>query len=253
MMGRHSRRSVAALAAMSALVLGLAAACSSPTTTPTTTAPATSKPATTSPATSNPATTSPATSAPAASTVTCAYPASGQAAKPATSPATNDIPNSGTVIVTLHMDAGDVEMALDRSGAPCAVNSLVSLAGQKYYDDTSCHRLVPNFVLQCGDPSGTGSGGPGYRFADELSGKEKYTYGTVAMANAGPNTNGSQFFIVIGTNVALGPQYTVLGKVTDTGMKVVDAIAAKGVANPSDPNSIKPAEGGHIATVTVDQ
>jgi len=148
------------------------------------------------------------------------------------------------------MDAGDVTMTLDRAGAPCAVNSLVSLASQQYFDNTSCHRLVPDFVLQCGDPTGTGRGGPGYTFKDELSGSETYPYATVAMANAGPNTNGSQFFIVIGHTVQLPPKYDVLGAADAASMTVVESIAAQGV-DPTDPAGIRPAEGAHIITATV--
>jgi peptidyl-prolyl cis-trans isomerase B (cyclophilin B) len=165
-------------------------------------------------------------------------------------PSGADIATSGTVDVTMHMDAGDVAMTLDRVGAPCAVNSFESLAKQGYFDDTSCHRLVPGFVLQCGDPTGTGSGGPGYSFADELSGKETYPYGTVAMANAGPDTNGSQFFIVIGDDAqGLPASYDVLGTVDAASMAVIESIAAQGVDS-ADAQGIRPAEGGHISSVT---
>jgi peptidyl-prolyl cis-trans isomerase B (cyclophilin B) len=154
----------------------------------------------------------------------------------------------------MHMDAGDVVMTLDRDNAPCAVHSLESLVTQGYFDDTICHRLAPDFVLQCGDPTATGRGGPGYRFADELTGQENYRYATVAMANAGPDTNGSQFFIVIASDAHLPPSYTVLGTVDANSMKVVDAIAAQGI-DPNDPNaSVQgglPSEGGHIASMTV--
>ena len=134
------------------------------------------------------------------------------------------------------MDAGDVVMNLDRSKTPCAVNSFTALVTQHFFDNTSCHRLVPNFVLQCGDPTGTGTGGPGYTFNDELTGQETYPVGTVAMANSGPNTNGSQFFIVIGSQAAtLGPNYDVLGTVTPDSMAVVQSIAQQGVVgNASD-------------------
>jgi len=132
------------------------------------------------------------------------------------------------------------------------VNSFVSLAEQGYLDDTTCHRLTTAAsgisVLQCGDPTGTGMGGPGYSFADELSGSEKYPAGTLAMANAGPDTNGSQFFIVYG-DTPLPPAYTVFGTVDDDGLKVVEEIAAKGAENgaPDGP----PAEPVNIETATV--
>jgi peptidyl-prolyl cis-trans isomerase B (cyclophilin B) len=122
-----------------------------------------------------------------------------------------------------------VKLAADQ--APCAVASLRSLAGQRYFDGTSCHRLTTTglYVLQCGDPTGTGTGGPGYQFADEnlpTGSATPYPRGTVAMANAGPGTNGSQFFICDKDN-QIQPSYTVLGTVTD-GMSVVDRVSAAG-------------------------
>ena len=184
--------------------------------------------------------TTPGSSSPAVPTVSCVYTPAGSAAKPVSLPP-GTAPATGTLTVTLRMDAGDVTMTLDRAGAPCAVHSFESLAAQHYFDDTSCHRLEPGFVLQCGDPTGTSRGGPGYRYADELSGKETYTYGVVAMANAGPDTNGSQFFIVLGKDVGLPPQYDVLGSVSTAGMTVVESIVAQGLAQ----------GGAHIATVAV--
>jgi len=181
------------------------------------------------PATTNggaPAATSsapPTTSAPG---VTCQYPTAGTAVKPVTAPPTAGVPADGTVQVTIMFGEGPVTMTFDRANAPCAVNSFVSLAQQHYFDGTTCHRLAPNFVIQCGDPSATGRGGPGYRFADELTGKEKYTRGTVAMANSGPNTNGSQFFIVL-ADAGLPASYTVLGHVDEATWPVVAGIAAK--------------------------
>jgi peptidyl-prolyl cis-trans isomerase B (cyclophilin B) len=147
------------------------------------------------------------------------------------------------------MDAGDVTLVMDRTNAPCAINSFESLVEQGYFDDTSCHRLAPGFVLQCGDPTATSRGGPGYSYADELTGKETYLYGTLAMANAGPNTNGSQFFIVIADDAGLPPSYTVLGSVDTDGMQVVEAIAAQGGVDPSNPQGSAPKEGGHIKSV----
>jgi peptidyl-prolyl cis-trans isomerase B (cyclophilin B) len=149
----------------------------------------------------------------------------------------------------MHMDAGDVTLTMDRSKAPCTVNSFESLADQGYFDDTSCHRLAPDFVLQCGDPTATGRGGPGYRYADELTGTETYPYGTLAMANAGPNTNGSQFFIIIADGVRLAPSYTVFGSVDAAGMQVIEAIAAQGGVDPSNAQGSAPKEGGHIKAV----
>jgi peptidyl-prolyl cis-trans isomerase B (cyclophilin B) len=170
----------------------------------------------------------PAASGAPASTVNCDYPDDG------TSQKTKDVekpetaaPKEGEVEMTISTSAGDIGVTLDSDAAPCTVNSFRSLASQNYFDDTPCHRLVPGFVLQCGDPSGTGGGGPGYSFADELTGSETYTRGVLAMANAGPDTNGSQFFIVL-ADAQLPPSYTVFGSVDEADMAVVDAIAAKG-------------------------
>jgi peptidyl-prolyl cis-trans isomerase B (cyclophilin B) len=137
----------------------------------------------------------------------------------------------GPVEMTIALSAGDLNVTLDAAAAPCTVNSFTSLAAQGYFDDVDCHRLskAPAVqVLQCGDPTGTGSGGPGYSFADELTGRETYPAGTLAMANAGPDTNGSQFFFVYGT-WALPSAYTVFGKVDEADLGVLTAIADKGV------------------------
>ncbi len=184
-----------------------------------------------------------------AATVSCSYNQAGTPAKAADLPPTTGVAATGTYQVTMAMDAGDVTMTLDRSNAPCAVNSFASLVSQGYFDDTVCHRLAPDFVLQCGDPSASGYGGPGYRFADELTGNETYTYGVVAMANSGADSNGSQFFIVLGQDVGLPASYVVLGQVTTESMRVVQSIADQGV-DPNDPAGTLPAEGGHIKTVT---
>lgn len=162
--------------------------------------------------------------------VACSYPVHGNAAKPVDPPNTKDIISSGIVEYTLEMTAGKVKLTLDRANAPCAVNSFESLVQQGYYDNTTCHRLVDSgiFILQCGDPSGTGRGTPGYSYADELTGKETYGRGTVAMANAGKDTNGSQFFLVWDDS-PLGPDYTVLGTMDEESTNVVAEIASQGV------------------------
>jgi peptidyl-prolyl cis-trans isomerase B (cyclophilin B) len=176
---------------------------------------------------------SPSTSATAAAAkYPCTWTKSGTAAKPVSAPPTTSPPRTGTVDLLVSTSQGAMTFQLNRAAAPCAAESFASLAEQDYFNDTSCHRLTSGGlnVLQCGDPTGSGSGGPGYSFGDELSGKEKYTRGVIAMANAGPNTNGSQFFIVY-KNSTLGPNYTIFGKVT-SGLKVVDKVAAKG-SNPT--------------------
>src|SRR3989440_12924491 len=117
--------------------------------------------------------------------------------------------------VTIETDRGEIVMELDPRLAPTTVNNFVSLARDGFYDGLKFHRVVPEFVIQGGDPEGTGRGGPGYRFADEPV-KGDYTLGAVAMANAGPDTNGSQFFICIDDcRRKLQPSYNLFGYVTD--------------------------------------
>ncbi|MRJ77214.1 peptidylprolyl isomerase [Aeromicrobium sp. SMF47] len=147
--------------------------------------------------------------------------------------------------VTITTNRGDIKATLTPESAPCTVSSFVSLAEQGYFDGTKCHRLVPGFVLQCGDPSATGTGGPGYSFADELKGDETYPAGTLAMANAGPDTNGSQFFIVLADS-DLPASYTVFGKVDDAGLAVAKEIEKDG--NASD--GVSPAKDVVIESVS---
>jgi cyclophilin family peptidyl-prolyl cis-trans isomerase len=126
--------------------------------------------------------------------------------------------------VTIATDKGDIVMLLDAGLAPNTVNNFVVQARQGFYDGLTFHRVVPGFVIQGGDPDGTGRGGPGYRFADEPV-RGAYTLGAVAMANAGPDTNGSQFFICIeDCQDKLQPLYNLFGYVT-AGIEVTQAIA----------------------------
>lgn len=144
--------------------------------------------------------------------------------------------NHGTLHATLRADL-----------APMTVNSFVNLARYHYFDGTTCHRAIVGFVVQCGDPTATGTGGPGYEFDDELARIEPYRIGSIAMANAGPNTQGSQFFIITGDNgAALPPQYTLFGQVDDDDLAVVVALDA--VANPQDGPPIQPID---IVKVTI--
>jgi cyclophilin family peptidyl-prolyl cis-trans isomerase len=123
---------------------------------------------------------------------------------------------------------GSLTIALDPIAAPRTVNSFVFLARYHYFDGIVFHRVIPGFVLQGGDPTGTGTGGPGYRFPDELPKPGRYEIGSLAMANAGPDTNGSQFFIISGTDgVRLPPSYSLFGKVVN-GLETVAAIDATG-------------------------
>ncbi|MDR0488561.1 MAG: peptidylprolyl isomerase [Propionibacteriaceae bacterium] len=193
----------------------------------------------------------PPVDSPQGDAVTCVYTPDGPAAKtvelPPSTPAT-----TGVLSATLHMEAGDVTMTLDRAKTPCAVGSFESLVKQGYFDDTKCHRLALGFVLQCGDPTATGRGGPGYSFADELTGTETYPMGTVAMANAGPDTNGSQFFIMIAEGIQLDPAYVVMGTVDKASMEVImNGIVAGGVEDPSNAMGSPPNVGGGITSVTL--
>ena len=134
---------------------------------------------------------------------------------------------------------------LDPLVAPKTVNNFVFLARYHYFDGIAFHRVIPGFVLQGGDPTGTGTGGPGYRIEDELPKPGRYELGSLAMANSGPNTNGSQFFVISGpSGVRLPPKYSLFGKVVK-GMDVVSAIDALGTS------SGKPKERVVIESVTV--
>ncbi len=140
---------------------------------------------------------------------------------------------------------GSMLIALDPVAAPRTVNNFVFLARYHYFEGIFFHRVIPGFVLQGGDPTGTGTGGPGYRFADELPRPGRYELGSLAMANAGPNTNGSQFFVISGpSGMSLPPQYSLVGKVV-SGLDVVAAIDAIGTA------SGKPKERVAIESVTI--
>lgn len=162
-------------------------------------------------------------------------------------------PDKGIVKVLVATNQGPMLLSLDRAKAPCTVQSFLHLAKSRFYDFTTCHRLTLYStlkVLQCGDPSGTGEGGPGYSYKDELptdlpnwptdpTGTSKvYARGTLAMANAGPDTNGSQFFLVFGDS-RLRPDYTVFGSVDRLGLATLDRVAAGGIApTPDDPTGV---------------
>jgi peptidyl-prolyl cis-trans isomerase B (cyclophilin B) len=188
----------------------------------------------------------PAFAPPAGLGANCTYPPTATSAStPAKPPRSGKVPTQpATIGMTMTTDQGVVGLELNNAQAPCTVNSFVSLAQQGFFNGTSCHRLTKNnslSVLQCGDPTATGMGGPGYGFADEYPTNQyppdskaltvplQYPRGTLAMANSGPNTNGSQFFIVYADS-KLPPTYTVFGSVDETGMGPIDAIAAAGVA-----------------------
>jgi peptidyl-prolyl cis-trans isomerase B (cyclophilin B) len=175
---------------------------------------------------------SPASSRTASKAGSCTYKASGTSAKKLTGkPATTGVQTTGTRHAVLTTSQGTIEADLLAGKAPCTVNSFGFLASQKYFDGTSCHRLTTTgiYVLQCGDPTGTGSGGPGYQFADENLTGATYPKGTLAMANSGPGTNGSQFFLVY-QDTQLPASYTPFGTITK-GLDVVLKVAKAGVTS----------------------
>lgn len=127
--------------------------------------------------------------------------------------------------VTLTTNKGEIELQLFPEHAPKTVNNFVFLSEQSFYDGVVFHRVIPNFMIQCGDPTGTGRGGPGYTFEDETKGNPlKHEAKVLSMANAGPNTNGSQFFITHAPQPHLDGKHTVFGKVI-RGEDVVDLVA----------------------------
>ncbi|HEX5266765.1 MAG TPA: peptidylprolyl isomerase [Acidimicrobiales bacterium] len=144
-------------------------------------------------------------------------------------------------------DVGTFDISLDPKAAPKTVNNFVYLSLYHYYDGIVFHRVIPGFVVQGGDPTGTGTGGPGYQFADELPKAGAYKIGSLAMANSGPSTNGSQFFIITGSQgVQLPPQYSLFGQVT-TGMSVVSAIEKDGTTGGT------PKVEHHMVHVTIEE
>ncbi|SEL42342.1 peptidyl-prolyl cis-trans isomerase B (cyclophilin B) [Blastococcus sp. DSM 46786] len=152
-------------------------------------------------------------------------------------------PTQGTATVLMSTDQGDLTLTLDRAQAPCAAASFTYLTEQGFYDGTPCHRLVDaeTFgVLQCGDPTGTGSGGPSYKYAEEVTPDTTYPRGTVAMAKtAAPNSTGGQFFLTF-VDTELPPEYTVVGTIDEAGLGVLDAVAAGGVQGAEGPGDGAP-------------
>lgn len=151
-----------------------------------------------------------------------------------------------TYTATMTTDVGEVEIGLDAKAAPETVNNFVVLSRYGYYDGLTFHRVIKDFMAQGGDPSGDGSGGPGYQFDDELPEQGDYEVGSVAMANSGPNTNGSQFFIITGDQgVQLPPDYSLFGTVTK-GEDVVEEIEADGSQGDGEPASVHTIESVEI-------
>jgi cyclophilin family peptidyl-prolyl cis-trans isomerase len=204
------------------------------------TAPLPSEPASSDQAAVDPATTGSDTSD-AVSTVECP-PAEGvtEAVQEFDSPPPTCLEPGATYQAIVTTNMGEFTIDLDAEAAPLTVNNFVFLARNLYYDDTPCHRIITDFVVQCGDPTGTGTGGPGYEFADELPEAGAYELGSIAMANSGPDTNGSQFFVITGEQgMALPPDYSLFGQVTDGLDTTVTALAATGSASGTPTESVQ--------------
>jgi cyclophilin family peptidyl-prolyl cis-trans isomerase len=236
---RRRRRNVVIAAALSVLVVvgavwlivinvgddNAPAAAASPSATPTV-AP------TTPPATRTPAHAARKTNGPCAYTETTQTLSNPNTKDVGLPPDPKPTPAKGTVPVTVKTNQGSLVLTLDRSKAPCAVQSFLFLIDKKFFDNTVCPRVSSKAkdglgVLQCGDPSGTTSGGPTYQFKEENLSKADYSVGVVAMANGGAGTTGSQFFFIHEDAKGLGKNYSVIGKVT-SGMAVVTKVAAAG-------------------------
>jgi peptidyl-prolyl cis-trans isomerase B (cyclophilin B) len=188
----------------------------------------------------------------AAAKYPCTWTTGGTAARKVSKPSTTTPPKTGTVVISVATTRGPMTFTLNRAQAPCTVASFESLVKQKFYNNTPCPRVESQslFILQCGDPTGTGAGGPGYTVPDEFTGSEKYTAGTLAMANTGQaNSGGSQFFIVYKAD-PLPAQYTIFGKVT-SGLDVVTKVAAGGNDGSNSAGGGKPKLPINLTTLTV--
>jgi cyclophilin family peptidyl-prolyl cis-trans isomerase len=150
-----------------------------------------------------------------------------------------------TYIATLVTEKGDIKIELFAKDAPKTVNNFVYLARDGFYDNTTFHRVIPGFMAQGGDPTGTGTGGPGYKFEDEIN-DHKHTTGVISMANSGANTNGSQFFITYAPQPHLNGHHTVFGKVIE-GMDVLNRLT------PRDPNESPDYQGDTLITVEIEE
>ena len=209
----------------------------------------------------------PAFAAPATLGANCQYPPSTgeKASKQNNPPRTGKVPTDPPqVSASMTTNQGNIGLQLDNAKSPCTVNSFASLAQQGFFNGTPCHRLTTSeglAVLQCGDPTGQGTGGPGYQFDNEyptnqfqpddpkLQEPVVYPRGTLAMANAGPGTNGSQFFLVY-KDSHLPPNYTVFGTIDQTGLATLDKIAAAGTADGSQDG--KPKDDVQVKSIQLD-
>ena len=167
------------------------------------------------------------------------------------SPPPTTIDESKTYTATLDTSAGNITLELFASEAPLTVNNFVHLAKDGFYEDCQFHRVIKDFMIQGGCPKGDGTGGPGYRFQDEPVTRQ-YVRGTLAMANAGPNTNGSQFFIVHGAEAGLPPNYTIFGMLTG-GDDVLDTLANSPVTRSRGGELSQPTERLVINNITIEE
>jgi len=192
--------------------------------------------------------------APSDAAGTCTYSPDGMQAAKQVDPPPAEPTETGKVDATLKTNVGDLKVVLDAGKTPCTVNSFLSLAEQGYFDDTKCHRLADSgiFILQCGDPSGTGKGGPGYEFANETDGTETYTEGVVAMANGGPGSNGSQFFLVWADSSSLDKKrhFTIFGHMDKASRDVVASMAEEGQDGSNRDGTGRPNNPCEISSVT---
>jgi len=161
-------------------------------------------------------------------------------------PPTGALDLAKTYAARFKTERGEIACELFASDAPLTVENFVNLARAGFYDGTTFHRVIPGFMAQGGDPTGTGRGGPGYNFADELTARRRHDGpGVLSMANAGPNTNGSQFFLTFGATPHLDGRHTVFGRVT-SGMEVLNSIRERDPAR-------DPAPGDRIDTIEIDE
>jgi peptidyl-prolyl cis-trans isomerase B (cyclophilin B) len=182
----------------------------------------------------------------------CTYTKAGKAARNVGIPPAKPHYKAGTYRAAIKTNRGTIVLDLLNSKATCTVNSFIYLAVKKYFNDTPCHRLTTSgiYVLQCGDPTGTGRGGPGYEFANENTTGAKYVQGTVAMANAGAGTNGSQFFLVYRNSLTLPANYTPFGKIV-SGLGIIQNVAKAGSDNANGPGDGHPKKKVTIESVTI--
>jgi peptidyl-prolyl cis-trans isomerase B (cyclophilin B) len=182
----------------------------------------------------------------------CTYTAGGTAARKVGIPPAKPAFKAAKYQATIKTNRGTIFQDMLNHEATCTVNSFIYLAAKHYFNNSPCHRLTTAgiYVLQCGDPTGTGSGGPGYKFADENLTGAKYTQGTVAMANGGPGTNGSQFFLVYRNSLTLPASYTPFGEIV-SGLGIIQNVARAGTDNSNGNGDGHPKEKVTIESVTI--